>query len=185
MLNGMGASLSDLASSDDKEEGQDEDDNEDTELSKLAEAEKPGGVMDTISKTVQHHMENVRQMHRRLVKLMQLGWGDTADYFREWDMKYRTTDFKVSAVVKAQTDTTTPTPLLTAVGELSHWLDIVPGQSQMPQVISWPGSSQMSLGLGKHQAHSHIAHVMPNMVLNWLEMEIVKPVELFSIYPCI
>jgi len=52
------------------------------------------------------------------------------------DMKYGTTELAVLAVMKPQTDTTAATPSLTTFGEQMHVLDIVPGQSQMPQVTS-------------------------------------------------
>jgi len=92
MLNAIRDSLSDLASSEDEEDGEDEDDDEeDTGHGKLSEDDEPGWVMGTISKTVQHRMESFRQKQIRLDQLTQPGWGDTADYFRERDMKYGTT----------------------------------------------------------------------------------------------
>jgi hypothetical protein len=59
-----------------------------------------------------------------------------ADYFCESDMKYRTTELKVPAVGKQQTDWTAATPSPTTFGELMRALDIFPGQSQMPPVTS-------------------------------------------------
>jgi hypothetical protein len=62
MLNAVGDSLSDLESSEDEEDGEDEDDDEeDTEHGKMSEDNKPGWVMGTIPKTVQHRMESVPQ----------------------------------------------------------------------------------------------------------------------------
>jgi len=58
MLNTIGYSLSDLASSDDEEDLDDVEDVQDTVLSKLSEDNDPGCVMGTISKMVHHHMEN-------------------------------------------------------------------------------------------------------------------------------
>jgi len=55
----IGDSLSDLASSNDGEDGEDEDD-EQTENGKPSEDAKPGGVMGTISETVQQCMERFR-----------------------------------------------------------------------------------------------------------------------------
>jgi len=67
MLNAIGDSLSDLASADDEEDGEDvDDDEEDTELGKLSEDDEPGWVMGTISKMVQHRMESFRQKEMRL-----------------------------------------------------------------------------------------------------------------------
>jgi hypothetical protein len=62
MLNSIRDSLSDLASSDDEHDGEDEEDDQDnTELSKLSDDDKPGWVMGTITKMVQHCKESVQQ----------------------------------------------------------------------------------------------------------------------------
>ena len=67
MLNAMGDSLSDLASSEDEEDGEAEDDDEeDTEIGKLSGDNEPGSVMGTISEAVQHRMESFRQKQMRL-----------------------------------------------------------------------------------------------------------------------
>jgi len=146
MLNAIGDSLSDLASSDDEEDGEDEDDDgEDTGHGKLSEDDEPGWVMGTISKMVQHRMESFRKKQLRLDKLTQLGWGDAADYFGERDMKYGTTQLKIPAVGEPQEDSTAATPSPTTFGELMQSLDIVPGHSQVPQVTSRQGTSQMRL----------------------------------------
>jgi len=80
VLNAIGDSLSNLASSEDEEDGEDEDDDEgDTELGKLSQDDEPGWVMGTMSKTVQHCMDSLRQRQMRLDELTQPGWGDAAD----------------------------------------------------------------------------------------------------------
>jgi hypothetical protein len=80
MLNAIGDSRSDLASSKDEEDGQDEDhDEEDTKSGKLSEDDEPGWVMGTISKTVQPSMESFGQKQMRIDELMQHGRGDAAD----------------------------------------------------------------------------------------------------------
>ena len=153
MLNSIRVSLSNLSSSKDEEDGEDEDDDEeDSELGKLSNDDEPGWVMGTISKTVQHCMESFRQKEMRLDELTQTGWRDAADYFCERDMMYRMTELKVPALLTPQTDRTAATPSRTTFGDLMQVLDIVPGQSQMPQVTSRQGSSQIRLGWGKHQA---------------------------------
>jgi len=81
MMAAIGDRLSDLASSDDGENGEDED--EETDLGKLSEDDEPGWVMGTISKTVQQRMESFRQKQMKLDELTQPGWEDAADYFRE------------------------------------------------------------------------------------------------------
>jgi len=137
MLNAIRDCFSNLSSSDNEEDGEDKDDDEeDTELGKLSEDDEPGWVMGTISKTVQHRMERFGQKQMRLDALTQPGWGDAADCFRESDIKNGTTELKVPAVLKAQTDTTAATPSPKTFGELMQVLDIVPRQSQMPQVTS-------------------------------------------------
>ena len=74
MLNAIRGSLSDLASSEDEENGEDEDDDEeDTELGKPSEDDEPGWVMGRISKKIQHCMESFRQKQMRLDELMQAG----------------------------------------------------------------------------------------------------------------
>ena len=147
MLNPVGDSVSVLGSSEDEEDEEDEDDDEENpELGKLSEDDEPGWEMGTISKTVQRRMESFWQKQMRLDQLTQPGWVDAADYFPERDMMYRTTDLKVPAVVKPQTDATATTPSLTTFGELMQVLDIVPRQSQMPQVTSQQGRNQMRLG---------------------------------------
>jgi len=89
MLNAIRDSLSDLASSNDEQSREDmEDDEEDTELGKLRDDDETGWVMGTIFKTVQRRMERFRPKQMRLDQLTKLGWGDTANYFRERDMKY-------------------------------------------------------------------------------------------------
>jgi len=141
--------------------------------------------MGTISKTVQHHMENFRQKQMRLDKLIQLGWGDMDDYCRERDMKYGTTELNVPAVRKPQTDSTAATPSPTTFGEPMSAIDIVSGQSQMPQVTSLQGSSQMRLDWEQPQPDDHIVPLMPPAVPNSSQIEVAKPVQPLSVYRCI
>ena len=141
--------------------------------------------MGTISKMLQHRMESFRQKQMRLHQPTQPGWGDTADYFRERDMKYGTTELKVPAVGKPQTDSTAATPSPTTFGEHMQALDIIPGQSQMPKVTSRQGSTQMRLGSKKPQADNHIVLPMPDAVPDSSQIEIAKPVQPVSFYPCI
>jgi hypothetical protein len=80
MLHTIGVSLSDLASSDNQEDGEDD---EDTEQGNLSEDDEPGWVMGTISKTVGQCMEIFRQTKMKLDELTKPGSGDSADYFCE------------------------------------------------------------------------------------------------------
>jgi len=63
----------------------------------------------------------------KLDEWTQPGWEDAADYFRERDMKYGTTELRVPAVVQPQTNDDAPAPLPATFGELMESLDIVPG----------------------------------------------------------
>jgi hypothetical protein len=114
MLNAIGDSLNDLASSDDEQDREDKENDEvDTQLGKLSDNDEPGWVMGTISKMVQHHMESFRQYQMRLAKLMQPGCGDAIDYFHGGDMNSWTAELMVLAVMKPQTHPTAAIPLLT------------------------------------------------------------------------
>jgi len=97
MMASIGDILSDLASSDDGEDGDDED--EETEPGKRSEDDEPSWVMGTIFKTVQQRMESFRQKQMKLDELTEPGRKDAADYFRERDEKYGTTQLSVPAVV--------------------------------------------------------------------------------------
>jgi hypothetical protein len=100
-------------------------------------------------------------------------------------MKSRTTVLKVPAVVKPQTDKTAATPSLTTFAELMQALDVVDGQSQMPEVISPQGSSQARLHSEKPEEGNYIVPQMPNAVPDWPLMKIAKPVLPVSFYTCI
>jgi len=56
-------------------------------------------------------------------------------------------------------------------------LDIVSGESQMPQVTSRQGTSQMRLGLEKPQADNHMVSLMPEAVPDSSQREITTPVQ--------
>jgi len=131
MFVAIGDSLCDLASSEVAEDGEDEDD-EEIEQAKLSEDDEPSWVMGTISKTVQQGMERFRQKQMKLDELTQPGWEDAADYFRERDEKYCTSELRVPAVVQRRANDNAPAPPPTAFGELMGSLDIVPGILQRP-----------------------------------------------------
>jgi len=128
----IGDSQSDLASSDDGEDGEDEDDG-DTEQGKLRDDDKPGWVMGTIIKMVQQCMERFRQKQMKLDELTQLGWEDTADYFRDRDKKYCTSELRFPAIVQPQTDNDPEAPAPTTFGELIECPEIVPRILPTPQ----------------------------------------------------
>jgi len=70
MMIAIGDSPSDLACSDNGEDGEDEDD-EVTEKGKLSEDDEPGWVIGTITKTVQQRMERFRQNQMKFDELSQ------------------------------------------------------------------------------------------------------------------
>jgi len=152
MSNAIGDSLSDLGCSDHEQHAEyKQEDEADTEHSKLSNDDEPRWVMGPISKTVQHRVESFRQRLMRLDELTQPGQGDAANSFRERNMKYGTAQLKVPAVVKPQIDTTAETTPPTSFGENMQNHDTMCGQRQMPAVTSRPGSSQMGLGSQKPQ----------------------------------
>jgi hypothetical protein len=115
----------------------------------------------------------------------QPGHGDAADYCHERDRKYGKTELKLLAVGKPQTDSTAATPSLTTFRELMQLRDIVPGQSQMPQVTTRQGSSQQRQWLETPQADNHIVQPIPAEVPDLSEIWIAKPVQPVSFNPCI
>jgi len=64
-------------------------------------------------------------------------------------------------------------------------LDIVPTQSQMPQVTSRQGTSPMRLGSEKPQGDNPMVPPMPAAVRESSPIVIAKPVQPVSFYPCI
>jgi len=187
MFNPIRDTLSELASSDNEEDGEDqEDDEEDTELPKLSEDDEPGWAMATNSNTVHHHhMETFQQKQMRLDKLMQPGWEKADDSSGESDMKYETAELMVPAVVKPQTAKTAATPSPTTFEEHMQTLDIVPGQSQILQGTSQPGSSQMRLCSGKSQSKKGIISLPPGTAPNSSTTEQSKHGEHVIYHPCI
>jgi len=173
--------LSDLASSDDAVDGEDEDD-EETEKGKLSENDEPGWVMGTITKTVQQRRERFRQKQMKFDEMTQPGWEDVADYFRERDEKYGTSGLRVLAVVQQQTNDDSPPHSPTPFQELMERLDIVPGISER---TSRPGSSHIRLGSVKPQSKSSIPSGEPAAEPDLSPLLKAKPVEPVSLYPCI
>jgi hypothetical protein len=184
ILVAIGDSLSDLASSDDGEDGEEEDE-EENEDGNLSEDEEPGWVMGTITKTVQQRMERFQQKQMKLDELTQPGWQDAADYFRERDKKYGTTELSVPAVVQPQTMDDNPAPPPATFEELMESLNIVPGISQRPQGTCRPGSSHIRLGSVKPQSQSSIPSGEPAAEPDSSMLLKAKPVEPVSFYPCI
>jgi len=184
MLVAIGDSLSDLPSSDDGEDWEDEDDKE-TEQGKLSDDDEPGWVMGTITKTVQQRMESFRPKQMKLDELTQPRWEDAADYLCERDEKCGTSELRVPAVVQPQTNDHAQAPPLTTIGERMESLDIVPGISQRPQRTSRPGGSHIRLGSVKPQSGSSLPSGEPAAEPDSSTLLKAKPVEPVSFYPCI
>jgi len=181
MLVAIGDSLSDLASSDVGEDGEDED-NEETEQGKPSEDDEPSWVMGTITKMVQQRVETFRQKQMKFDKLTQPGWEDAADYFRERDKKYGTSELRVPAVVQPQTNDDAPLHPPTTFAELMESVDIVPGISQGTSRL---GSSHIRLGFVQPQSKSSIPSSEPAAEAESSPLLKAKPVEPVSFYPCI
>ena len=179
----MGDSLSDLASSDNGEDGEDE--NKETEQGKLSEDDKPSWVMGTISQTVHQRMKSFRLMQLNLDELTQSEWEDAADYFREWDKKYGTAELRVPVVVQPQTDDDALAPPPTTFGELMERLDIVPGISWMPGGTSRPGSGHIGLGSVKPLSNTSISGLEPAVEPDTSPWRKAKPVEPVIFCHCI
>jgi len=105
MLNTVVDNLSNLETSDDGEDVDEENpDQKHPELGKLSEDDKTSCVMGTCSIVVQHGMECFRQKQMKLDELTQPGWGDAINYFCDRDEKYDTTEITVLAVIELQTE---------------------------------------------------------------------------------
>jgi len=109
-------------------------------------------------------MERCRQKPMMRDELTQQGWGDAADYFRERNEKYATTELKVPAVIQPHTAEDAASSVPTTFGEPMETLDSVPRKLQMPQVTSRPRSSHMRLGSLKPQTHECIPSLAPALM---------------------
>jgi hypothetical protein len=183
MMATIGDSLSDLASSNDVEDGDDEDD--ETEQGKLSKDDEPGWVIGTISKTVQQCMESIRQTQMKLDELTQPGEEDAADYFRERDKKYCKAELRVRVVIQPPTDDDASAPPPTTFGELMENHDIVPGISQLPQGTARPGSSNIRLDSPKPRLNTSISGLEPAAEPDISPLLKANPVEQVNFYPCI
>jgi len=118
-------------------------------------------------------------------KLTRAGFGDNAYYFHERDRKYGTAEWMLPAVVNPKTLKTPATPSSTTFAELIQSLDIIPGQLQMLQKTSVPGSSQMRLASQKPKSNNNIESLPPVVAPDLSQLKQLKPAEPGSFYPCI
>jgi hypothetical protein len=126
MMVAIRGSQSDLASSNDGEDGDAEDDQE-TELGKLSEDDDASWAMGTISSMVQHHFETFRQKRMKLDKLTQPGWEDAADNFIEKDNNYGTSELMIPATIQPHIDDGAVAAAPRTLAELMGCLDIISG----------------------------------------------------------
>jgi len=90
---------------------------------------------------------------------------------------------KVQLVVKPQMEELAATSAPTTFGELMETLCTVPGNWQVLQGTSWPGSSRVSLGSGELQSNYWIASLPPDAGHDSSPKMDLHPVETFSYYP--
>jgi len=138
--------------------------------------------MGTITKSVQQRMETFQLKQSMLDEFTQSELEDAADYFHQSDKQYGTSELSVPAVVQLQTDDHAAVPAPTTFWERMECLDIAPGILQMPQGISHPGSSSMTLGSGKSQSNMSISGLAPTTEPDSLLIQNAKPVELIRFY---
>jgi len=181
---GIGDSLSDLASYDEGEDVEDEEDKV-TQQGQLSKDNEPGWVMGTITKTVKQLMERFRQKQMKLDELTQQGWEDAADCFHERDKKYGTSTLRIPAVVQPQTDDDAAAHAPITIRERMEYIYIDPRISQMLQGTFRPGSSDIRLGSGEPQSNMSIFGLPTAAKPHSSLIQNAKPVELVSFYPCI
>jgi hypothetical protein len=80
MVDAIRESASDLARSDDEEDGEDD---QDSELGKLSEDDEPSWMIGTILNMVPQRKERFWPMQMKPDTLTHLGWVEVADYFHE------------------------------------------------------------------------------------------------------
>ena len=176
--------MSNIASSDDGEDVEHEDD-EESEEGQLSEDDEPGWVMGNITEMVQQHMERIRQKQMKVDELTQPGLEDAADHCRKRDKKYGTSEMRVPAVVQPHTDDDTAAPAPTTFGKLMDGVDIVLVIGCMPQGTSRQECSLVGIGSGKPQSDTSIPDFGPSVGPILSPFLIAKPVEPVSFYSCI
>jgi len=132
MLVSIRDSLSDLASSNNREDGEDDNDTG-TEQGNLSEDDEHSWLMRTITKTVQQCMECFQQKKMQHDEFTHSGWEDTAHNFHERDRKYGTCQWRVPAFIQPRTDDETAALKPTPFRQLMECLGFVPVISQMMQ----------------------------------------------------
>jgi hypothetical protein len=182
MLDTIGDSLSDFASSDDEEDGEAA---EDTVQGMQNADDEHSWVMGAISKLLQQRMDAFRQKQMELNELADLGSRDAADYIRQRDNKNARTEWNVPAVLKLHTDSDVAHHFTTAVVKLRECFDIISGTAEMPQGTSSPRISHLRLGSPRPQSKKRILCPRPTMHHDLSPIIHAKPIGPVILYPCI
>jgi hypothetical protein len=126
ILNAIQESLCNIASSNDKKNGEEiEHDEKDSALGKLSEDDKPSWVMGTASNTMQQPRESFRQNQMRYEKLTQPGLRKLADNIHGRDTMNCMTELNIPAVILPKAVNITATPAPTEVWERIETPDII------------------------------------------------------------
>ena len=162
ILNVIRESLSDNACSDNQDDGEEEEDEkEDTKIMNLARwwAHSPKWYSTTrrVFGRNRWRLTNWRNQD--------VGTWPTTSLREIWSTGRPNRKFRQFESPR-ETWLSAATPSPTTFGELMQTLDDIPGQSQMPQVTTWPGCSHMRLGSEKPQWQKYIASLLPNVVPN-------------------
>jgi hypothetical protein len=150
------ASQRDLASSDDWDVGDDEDDTK-SEQGQLNEEDIPSGVMGTIMKMLQQWAERFWEKQMILHELTQLGWEGAAHNVHRKDKKYGISQSRVLAFIQPDTDDSAVAPAPTTYSKLMDFHYIVPRWLQMLQWTDPPERSRITKGCGKPQSNTSIS----------------------------
>jgi len=100
------------------------------------------------------------QKQIKLEEFTRPGWEDAANFLHQRDEKYRTSELRLPADVKRQTDDDGVAPAPITIGVLLVCVDSVPRISRMYQQTSRPGSCHIRLGCWKPQSNTSIASVV-------------------------
>jgi hypothetical protein len=99
-------------------------------------------------------METFWQKEMKVDELTQPGWEDAAYYFHERGTMYGTSELRVPAVVKQQTDHDSEAPAQITFGRLMVCFNIIPGKYHRMRGSSRPGKIHTLIGSRKPQSNT-------------------------------
>jgi len=126
---------------------------------------------------LQNQIEHFRQKQMKRDELMQPGWANAADYFREGDTKYGMTELGTPIVVQLLTADDAASSGPTTVGEPNETLYRFPTKSQMIQFASQRECRHVLLGSGKPLTSNHVSSLLPDAAAHSSPIEYSKLVE--------